>query len=81
MVFLTADSESAQKVTSVATFLAQKYDFDGSCKPEHVFGRNHVFAVREQQTRSHHFLIPDSENSWSKVPTAKWNLVFYFDPM
>ena len=78
MVFLTADLESTQKVASIATFLAQIYIFGGSYKPNPVFGRNPVFAVREQQTRSREFSRPFSENLGSKVYVVNWNLVFFY---
>ena len=77
MVFLTADSEYTQKVTSIATFLTSKYLFGESYKHNPVFGRNPVFAVREQLTDFHVLLTSDSENSGSKVPEVNWNSVFF----
>ena len=78
MVFLTADSESTQKVTSIATFLTSKHLFGESYKPNPVFGQNPVFAVREQQPIFRELSRPDSENSGSKVPWVKWNHVFFW---
>ena len=77
MGFLIADSDSTQKVTSIATFLTQKYVFGGCNEPIHVFRQNHVFADGEQQTRLCELLAPDSENSGSKVPGVGWNSVFF----
>ena len=54
-----------------------KHPFVASYMPNPVFGRNPVFAVREQLTDFHVLLTPDSENSWSKVPVVNWNSVFF----
>ena len=78
MVFLIADSESTQKVTSIANFLTWKHLFVASYRLNPVFGRNPVFAVREQLTDFHVLLTPDSENSGSKVPGVNWNSVFFW---
>ena len=77
MVFLIADSDSTREVTSIATFLTQKYVFGGCYEPNPVFVRNPVFGAGEQQTRLCELLAPDSENSGSKVPGVGWNSVFF----
>ena len=77
MVFLIADSESTQKVTSIAIFLTSKYIFDESYKPNPVFAQNPVFAVREQLPIFRELSRSDSENSGSKAYPPEWNPVFF----
>ena len=47
--------------------------------PNPVFGRNPVFAVREQLTEFRRKLRSDSETSWSKVYPPEWNPCFFFE--
>ena len=77
MVFLIADSDSTQKVTSIAMFLLSKRLFGESYKPKPVFGQNPVFARCDPWTHFQRYLTPDSETSWSKVPGPKWDPIFF----
>ena len=66
----------SKNAVSIAPFLARKYVFGGSCTPNHVFDRNPVFAVREQQAMFHQKWTPYSKRSWSKGYTLEWNSFF-----
>ena len=68
MVFLIADLEYTSKVTSIGMFLLSSSTFMESLEPNHVFGRNHVFAVREQYAKVRNKISPQSGWKCSKVP-------------
>ena len=79
MVFLIADSDSTQKVTSIAMFLLSKRLFGENYKPKPVFGQNPVFARCDPWTQFRRKLKPDSEGSWSKVSGHKRSSAFFFE--
>ena len=75
--FLTADSESTQKVTSIANFLTWKQLFPGGNRLNPVFGQNPAFVVREQLTEFRQKPRSDSETSCSKAYPSEWNPFFF----
>ena len=62
MVFLIAVLKYTPKVTSIGEFLVSLSTFMESEEANHVFGENHVFAVREQLHRFRTKPTPDSDS-------------------
>ena len=52
-------------------------DFYGELGTKYCFGRNPVFAVREQHVTVRKKLSPQSGWKCSKVPLITWNLVYF----
>ena len=80
-MFLMADLESTQKITTICTFLVKNIIFWVSYAEKSIFGRKHTSAVPEQHNRFRDKPTIPQKNSCSKVPTVFRNLVFFFDPM
>ena len=60
IVFLVADLESESKVKSIGIFLMSLSTLMEREEPNHGFGRNHVFVVREQHATLRKKLSPHS---------------------
>ena len=77
VIFLRADSESTQQVTSVGRILEKTWVFGVSQRRNPVFGQKQDFARSEQLQEFRNFLSANSNSPWSKVPTLERNPVFF----